>query len=74
MRGRVMGYVQTAFAASQVLGIPVGLFLANHWNWHVPFVAIVGLALVVIAAVLTLMRPVNEHLRLTQDTERVWLT
>lgn len=26
LRGRVMGFVQTAFAASQVLGIPVGLF------------------------------------------------
>ena len=35
LRGRVMGFVQTAFAASQVLGIPVGLFLSNHWNWHV---------------------------------------
>jgi predicted MFS family arabinose efflux permease len=62
-----MGYVQTAFAASQVLGIPVGLFLANHWNWHVAFGAIVGLALTVIAAVLFLMRPVNDHLRLKQD-------
>src|SRR5499425_2058036 len=30
MRGRVMGVVQTAFAASQVLGIPFGIFLANH--------------------------------------------
>jgi len=67
LRGRVMGYVQTAFAASQVLGIPVGLFLANHWSWHVAFGAIVGLAIAVIAAVLTLMRPVNEHLRLKQD-------
>ena len=37
LRGRVMGFVQTAFAASQVLGIPAGLFLSNHWNWHVAF-------------------------------------
>jgi predicted MFS family arabinose efflux permease len=44
LRGRVMGFVQTAFAASQVLGIPAGLFLANHWNWHVCFAAIVGLS------------------------------
>ena len=66
-RGRVMGFVQTAFAASQVLGIPVGLFLANRWNWHVSFGAIVILAIVVIVSVLLLMRPVNEHLKLTQD-------
>lgn len=67
LRGRVMGFVQTAFAASQVLGIPVGLFLANRWNWHVAFGAIVGLAVAVIVAVLILMRPVNEHLRLKQE-------
>jgi len=67
LRGRVMGYVQTAFAASQVLGIPIGLFLANHWNWHVAFGAIVGFAVAVILAVLLLMRPVDGHLRLKQD-------
>jgi predicted MFS family arabinose efflux permease len=67
LRGRVMGYVQTAFAASQVLGIPAGLFLANRWDWHVAFAAIVGLATLVIAAVLLLMRPVDGHLRLKQD-------
>ena len=67
LRGRVMGYVQTAFAASQVLGIPIGLFLANHWSWHVAFGAIVGLAIAVIVAVLLLMRPVDGHLRLKQE-------
>src|SRR5678815_3475561 len=36
MRGRVMGFIQTAFAASQVLGIPFGIYLSNHWNWHIP--------------------------------------
>jgi predicted MFS family arabinose efflux permease len=66
-RGRVMGFVQTAFAASQVLGIPVGLFLANRWSWHVSFGAIVVLAILVIVSVLLLMRPVNEHLKLKQD-------
>src|ERR1700761_3138153 len=67
LRGRVMGLVQTAFAASQVLGIPAGLFLSNHWNWHVAFGALVGLAIAGIAAVLFLMKPVNGHLLLKQD-------
>src|SRR5882757_737555 len=67
LRGRVMGFVQTAFAASQVLGIPAGLFLSNHWNWHVAFGALVGLAIAGIAAVLLVMKPVNGHLRLKQD-------
>jgi predicted MFS family arabinose efflux permease len=67
LRGRVMGFVQTAFAASQVLGIPAGLFLSNHWSWHVSFGALVGLSVTGIAAVLILMKPVNDHLRLKQD-------
>jgi len=67
LRGRVMGFVQTAFAASQVLGIPVGLFLSNHWNWHVAFGALVGLSIVAIAAISLVMRPVNAHLLLKQD-------
>jgi predicted MFS family arabinose efflux permease len=67
LRGRVMGFVQTGFAASQVLGIPTGLFLANHWNWHVSFGAIVGLSILAMAAILFVMQPVNAHLRLEQD-------
>src|ERR1700729_1840002 len=67
LRGRVMGFVQTAFAASQVLGIPVGLFLANHWNWHVAFGAIVGLGITTIVAILLVMKPVDGHLKLKQD-------
>ncbi|RAI99838.1 putative MFS family arabinose efflux permease [Chitinophaga skermanii] len=37
IRGRVMGLIQMAFGASQVLGMPIGLKLANAYNWHAPF-------------------------------------
>ncbi|MCS3729640.1 MFS transporter [Bradyrhizobium betae] len=67
MRGRVMGFVQTAFAASQVLGVPAGLYLANHWSWHVCFIAIVGLSIVTIAIIAFAMEPVDAHLKLKQD-------
>ncbi|WOH81767.1 MFS transporter [Bradyrhizobium sp. BEA-2-5] len=68
LRGRVMGFLQTAFAASQVLGIPAGLFLANHFNWHICFVAIVGLSIVAIAAIAIAMHPVDAHLKLQHDS------
>jgi len=67
LRGRVMGFIQTAFAASQVLGIPAGLFLANHWSWQLCFVAIVGLSIVTIAVIAFAMEPVDAHLKLKQD-------
>jgi len=67
-RGRVMGFVQTAFAASQVLGIPAGLFLSNHWNWNVSFAALIVLSIAAMAAVVLMMKPVNAHLLLKQES------
>ncbi|MBS1647872.1 MAG: MFS transporter [Bacteroidetes bacterium] len=68
MRGRVMGFVQMAFAASQILGIPIGLYLANHYGWHSPFMLIVGVSLVVGVFIVLYMKPVNEHLKIKSDT------
>jgi predicted MFS family arabinose efflux permease len=67
MRGRVMGFIQTAFAASQVLGLPVGLFLSNHWGWHSPFLMIVVVSSLVGIAIWMYLKPVNEHLKLHPD-------
>jgi predicted MFS family arabinose efflux permease len=67
MRGRVMGFIQTAFAASQVLGIPMGLYLSNRWDWHVPFLAMAGLGLVGGLFVSWRMQPVAAHLGLPQE-------
>jgi predicted MFS family arabinose efflux permease len=67
-RGRVMGFVQTAFAASQVLGIPAGLFLSNHWSWNVSFGALIVLSIAGMAAVALMMKPVNAHLLLKQES------
>jgi predicted MFS family arabinose efflux permease len=47
VRGRVMGFVQMAFASSQVLGIPIGLYLAKAFSWHAPFLMIVGFGIIV---------------------------
>lgn len=67
MRGRVMGIVQTAFAASQVLGLPAGLYLSNHWNWHAPFFVMVALGLAGGVVVALRLRPVTEHLAHRQE-------
>lgn len=67
MRGRVMGVIQTAFAASQVLGIPIGLYLSNNWNWHVPFLAMAAMGLVGGLIVAWKMQPVAEHLKVPQE-------
>ena len=67
MRGRVMGLIQTAFAASQVLGIPIGLYLSNRWNWHVPFLAMAAMGAVGGLVVASRMKPVADHLGKPQE-------
>jgi predicted MFS family arabinose efflux permease len=62
VRGRVMGFVQMAFSASQVLGIPLGLYLATHLSWHAPFLMIAGLAALVGIAIALKLKPVTAHL------------
>lgn len=63
-RGRVMGFVQMAFSASQIMGIPIGLYLANKLGWHAPFLLIVGVSLLAGLFIMFYMKPVTGHLKL----------
>ncbi|MBS1970733.1 MAG: MFS transporter [Bdellovibrionales bacterium] len=71
MRGRVMGLMQTAFAASQILGIPAGLYFSNLWGWHAPFLMIVAVSAIVGVAIVMYMKPIDEHLKLQSDRSAV---
>lgn len=75
-RGRVMGFVQMAFAGSQVLGIPISLVIANEWNWNAPFLMIVGLSILLGLAIVVKMKPVDKHLALprTNVLQHMWNT
>lgn len=61
-RGRVMGFMQMGFGASQVLGIPISLYLSNHWGWQSPFLMIVGMATIILFALIAKMQPITTHL------------
>src|SRR5438552_2909525 len=66
-RGRVIGFIQTAFAASQVLGLPAGIYLSNHWDWHAPFLVMVGFGIVGGLVVAWKLRPVVAPLEARQE-------
>lgn len=66
-RGRAMGFIQMGFGASQVLGIPISLYIANHWGWQSPFIMIVGMAAIIWLVVMLKLRPVTKHLELKSD-------
>ena len=67
VRGRVMGFVQMAFAASQVLGLPIGLLLANEFGWHAPFWMIAGAGTILGVVIYLKLKPVDTHLHLKNE-------
>jgi len=66
-RGRAMGFMQMGFGASQVLGIPISLYIANHWGWQSPFLMIVGLATIVWISTMMKLQPIAQHLELKSE-------
>jgi predicted MFS family arabinose efflux permease len=67
-RGRVMGFIQMGFGASQVLGIPIGLYIANSWGWHAPFLWVGLMAIIVAIAIAVKLQPLTKHLAIQKDT------
>lgn len=65
-RGRVMGYLQLGFSASQVLGIPVSLLIANLWGWQYPFVLVSAIGLIVLIMIAVKLQPLQQHLQIQQ--------
>lgn len=62
LRGRVMGFVQMAFAVSQVAGIPFGLYLANNFGWEAPFLLIVAMSILTALFIWKILKPVSQHM------------
>ncbi len=61
-RGRAMGAIMGAFAAASVLGVPMGIFLAERGGFRVPLFTVAGMGVVVAAAAFTLLPTLREHL------------
>ncbi len=66
-RGRVMGFMQMGFGLSQIVGIPLSLFIADMYNWQTPFYLIVGLSVGMLLAILLALKPINAHLALKRE-------
>jgi predicted MFS family arabinose efflux permease len=70
-RGRVMSMIQMAFAGSQILGIPLGLFFAAHWNWNASFYFIVGICILAFAGIIFGLKPITEHLSIQNKDKAI---
>lgn len=66
-RGRVMGFIQMGFGASQVLGVPIGIYIATLWKWEAPFWMVAILGVIIAIAIALYLKPLTAHLALQHD-------
>ena len=69
-RGRAMGAVMSAFAAASILGVPISLYLTNlfKFNWHVPFILIGSIGIVLVPLIIKFIPKMIGHIKTkTQD-------
>jgi predicted MFS family arabinose efflux permease len=61
-RGRASAIVMSSFSAATVAGVPLSLFLAAHWGWHAPFIAIAAVCAVLAVLAWNTLPPLREHM------------
>jgi predicted MFS family arabinose efflux permease len=71
-RGRASGTIMSAFALSTVAGVPLSLFLANHFGWRFPFIFIAALAAGLLLLGWKMLPQLRGHLAsaIVSETER----
>ena len=61
-RGQAMGILMTGFALASVLGVPGGLWLAAHYQWHTPFIVLAFLCTLVFLLAIFMVPKFSGHL------------
>jgi predicted MFS family arabinose efflux permease len=61
-RATAMGVVMSAFSVASILGIPAGIFLANHSGWQAPFLVLGALCFPVLLWAGLVLPPLRGHL------------
>src|SRR5262249_61045957 len=62
-RGRATGAITSAFAVASIVGLPLGLVLAEWYGRGAPFIALAVLSGVIWLVAALRLPPVREHLR-----------
>jgi predicted MFS family arabinose efflux permease len=69
-RATAMGYLFSAFSVASVVGVPLSLFLAGRFSWHMPFFFIAGLGSVIIVLVYLNLPNVTKHVSVDGSHEK----
>lgn len=62
-RGAATGTVMSAFSIASVIGVPIGLFVADRWGWRAPFAVLAFVSLFVGLAAHHFLPSLRSHLK-----------
>lgn len=62
-RGRAMGILYSSFSVAAVVGVPIGLVIANHSNWQAPFLLLTLLGFFNLALAIRVLPSFRSHLK-----------
>lgn len=61
-RARASGLIASAFSLSTIAGVPLSLWLANHFGWQTPFILIAATSVLFIVVGLRFLPELRHHL------------
>jgi predicted MFS family arabinose efflux permease len=50
-----------------VLGVPIGLYLANFWGWEAPFWLVAAISIIIALLIALRLQPIVQHLKIQND-------
>jgi predicted MFS family arabinose efflux permease len=68
-RGAATGTVMSAFSIASVAGVPLGLYLANHFGWHFPFFMLAAMSALALALAYKELPSMRGHLAAMPTSE-----
>ncbi len=70
-RGAAMGAVMSAFAVATVIGVPLSIWLTETFssNWHIPFLGIAGLGVILMPLMIRYLPSMAEHVRKEENAD-----
>jgi predicted MFS family arabinose efflux permease len=71
VRGQATGIVMAGFSLASVLGVPLGISLSNYFNWHAPFLFVVGAGCIVLVLLVKVLPSFNTHLTKAGKSDRL---
>ena len=71
-RGRVMGWIQMAFAASLVMGLPLSLFIASSFSWQMAYAMIFCFGVLALLMIIFFIRPLSNSTELSPPWSHIF--